>query len=115
MQPTRSRAPAALALLLLTLQLGVVGVVPVAHGRAELQALSTETHVESEGRPDCPTGHNPVTCQLCQIGGPKFTAQRQVVPALFGGLRLAPPSARFDAPQAAALPFHALARAPPLA
>jgi hypothetical protein len=111
----RTRSHPVLVLLLLSLQLGVVGLLPIIDGDRELASLSRVTHVESEGRTDCAPVHNHVTCQLCRIAGPKFVSPSVLSAALGGGvLRSFAPAASRSCQSAPAGRF-ALARAPPLA
>lgn len=111
----RTRLHHAFVLLLLSLQLGVVGVVPVADGYRELVALSRVTHVESEGRTDCPPPHNHVTCQLCRVAGPKFASPAVLSLSLGAYLAVCPAPEWSRSVRGARLTHPAPARAPPLA
>ena len=111
----RTPTQRAFLLLLLFMQLTVGGVVPVLDGDRELASLSRVTHVESEGSTDCAPLHNHVTCQLCRVAGPQFTAPQMLALPLDAGASVADQAPCAGPFRAAAPAFAAPARAPPLA
>jgi hypothetical protein len=96
--PLRRQFATALTLLYLVL----VGVVPVAHARAEALAPVDGAHLVAWGEDHCPPVHDEAHCPACKVNGSKL-----VVPAVSSGwLGL------FDRPSGVVL-FHAVVDLPP--
>lgn len=84
------------------LYLVMVGVVPLAHARAEASDLSGGVHMVAWGQDQCPPVHDEAHCPACQINGSK-----PVVPSVSSGwLDL------FDRPSGVVL-FHTVVDLPP--
>lgn len=109
----RTRTRQAFAVLQLSLQLGLVVVVPVVDGALDVVELTRVAHVESEGRSDGTPVHNHLTCQLCRVAGPKFATPQVVAISLGARVDHTPPPAGTGPVQAASPAFAAPARAPP--
>jgi hypothetical protein len=96
--PLRRQFATALTLLYLVL----VGVVPLAHARAEAPAPSGAAHMVAWGEDHCPPVHDEAHCPACKVNGGKL-----VVPTVSSGwLDL------FDRPSGVVL-FHAVVDLPP--
>ena len=96
--PLRRQLATALTLLYLVL----VGVVPLAHARAEALGPSGVAHMVAWGEDHCPPIHDEAHCPACKVTGGKL-----VVPAVSSGwLDL------FDRPSGVVL-FHTVVDLPP--
>lgn len=111
--PSRTRQ--AFAVLQLSLQLAVLTLVPLVDGALDIIALTRVAHVESKGRSDGTPVHNHITCQLCQVAGPKLASAQGPSLPKGAGIGAAPPIARAHPFRAGPRAASAHARAPPLA
>jgi hypothetical protein len=96
--PVRRRFATALTLLYLFM----VGVVPLAHARAEASEPPGAAHLVAWGEDHCPPAHDEAHCPACQVTGSKLVAPE----VSRGGLAL------FDRPSGVS-PFHAVVDLPP--
>jgi hypothetical protein len=62
----RSSVLRALRLLALLIQIALPALAAVADARLEIDALTDETHIESQSH-DCDSRHHPEDCALCQF------------------------------------------------